>query len=104
MGLINGAKNVCGRKLSQTHMHTLGMESMILTVCSSTQRSVRLKYFAVVTASNLDKVRYLLRFDSFSHRNPQPGRMIHIRGRSRRFVKISGLELCDAYDISELPV
>jgi hypothetical protein len=53
-----------------THMHTLGMESMILTVRSPAQRSVRLKYFAVVTASNFDKVRYLLRLDCLSHRNP----------------------------------
>ena len=88
-----------------THMHTLGMESMILTVRSPTQRSVRLKYFAVVTASNLDKVRYLLRFDGFSHRNPQPGRMIiSAVGVTPGRDEISGLELCDAYDISELPV
>jgi hypothetical protein len=59
-----------------THMHTLGMEVMILTVLSPTQRSVRLKYSAIVTASNFDKVRYLLRLDSLCHRNPRPGRMV----------------------------
>jgi len=81
------------------------MERMILTVLSPTQRRVRLKYFAVVTASNFNKVRYLLRLDSFSHRNPQPGRMIITPvGVTPGRDEISGLELCDAYDISELPV
>ena len=62
-----------------THMYTLGMESMILTVLSPTQRSVRLKYFAVVTACNFDIVRYFLCLDSFSHRNLQPGWFMNCR-------------------------